>query len=131
MLTRAQDGVFTQFEVQRGLPVQTLVKHFRQEGTRWQISAELRAMVRWQPFNLLDEAPGLGRFDVIFCRNVLIYFDAPTKSRVLGMLARMVEPDGAVYLGGAETVLGLTDRLVPANGERGVYEPALPAARAG
>ena len=131
MLTRAQDGVFTQFEVQRGLPVQTRVKHFRQEGTRWQISAELRAMVRWQPFNLLDEAPGLGRFDVIFCRNVLIYFDAPTKSRVLGMLARMVEPDGAVYLGGAETVLGLTDRLVPANGERGVYEPALPAARAG
>lgn len=131
MLARAQEGVFTQFEVQRGLPVQTLVKHFRQEGTRWQISAELRAMVRWQPFNLLDEAPGLGSFDVIFCRNVLIYFDAPTKSRVLGMLARMVEPDGAVYLGGAETVLGLTDRLVPANGERGVYEPALPAARAG
>lgn len=131
MLARAQEGVFTQFEVQRGLPVQTLVKHFRQEGTRWRIAAELRAMVRWQAFNLLEEPVGLGRFDVIFCRNVLIYFDAPTKSRVLGMLARMIEPDGAVYLGGAETVLGLTDRLVPTTGERGVYEPALPAARAG
>lgn len=131
MLDRAQEGLFTQFEVQRGLPVQMLVKHFRQEGTRWRVSADLRAMARWQAFNLLDDARGLGRFDVVFCRNVLIYFDAPTKSRVLGMLAGMVAADGVVYLGGAETVLGLTDRLVPAPGERGVYEPARPAAKAG
>ena len=131
MLDRAQEGLFTQFEVQRGLPVQMLVKHFRQEGTRWRASADLRAMARWQAFNLLDDARGLGRFDVVFCRNVLIYFDAPTKSRVLGMLAGMVAADGVVYLGGAETVLGLTDRLVPAPGERGVYEPARPAAKAG
>lgn len=131
MLDRAQDGLFTQFEVQRGLPVQMLVKHFRQEGSRWRVSADLRAMARWQAFNLLDDARGLGRFDVVFCRNVLIYFDAPTKSRVLGMLAGMVAADGVVYLGGAETVLGLTDRLVPAAGERGVYEPARPAAKVG
>ncbi|MBR0662328.1 CheR family methyltransferase [Neoroseomonas oryzicola] len=131
MLDRAQEGLFTQFEVQRGLPVQMLVKHFRQEGTRWRASADLRAMARWQAFNLLDDARSLGRFDVVFCRNVLIYFDAPTKSRVLGMLAGMVAADGVVYLGGAETVLGLTDRLVPAPGERGVYEPARPAAKAG
>jgi chemotaxis protein methyltransferase CheR len=131
MLDRAQEGVFTQFEVQRGLPVQMLVKYFRQEGSRWRIAPELRAMVRWQPFNLLDDPRGLGRFDVIFCRNVLIYFDAPTKSRVLGRLAAMLAADGALYLGGAETVLGLTDRLVPTPGERGVYEPARPAARAG
>ena len=65
----------------------------------------------------------------IFCRNVLIYFDAPTKSRVLAALAGQLPPDGVLYLGGAETVLGLTDRLVPAPGERGVYEPARPAAR--
>ncbi|NMJ43182.1 protein-glutamate O-methyltransferase CheR [Roseomonas sp. JC162] len=130
MLDRAQDGLFSQFEVQRGLPVQMLVKHFRQEGSRWRVSAELRAMVRWQAFNLLDDARGLGRFDVIFCRNVLIYFDAPTKSRVLGMLAGMVAADGVVYLGGAETVLGLTDRLMPAAGERGAYEPARSAAKA-
>ena len=131
MLDRAQEGVFTQFEVQRGLPVQMLVKYFRQEGSRWRIAPELRAMVRWQPFNLLDDPRGLGRFDVIFCRNVLIYFDAPTKSRVLGRLAGILAADGALYLGGAETVLGLTDRLVPTPGERGVYEPARPAARAG
>ncbi|MBW6401168.1 protein-glutamate O-methyltransferase CheR [Roseomonas sp. HJA6] len=130
MLARAQDGLFTQFEVQRGLPVQMLVKHFRQEGTRWRIAPELRAMTRWQYFNLLDDLRGLGRFDVVFCRNVLIYFDAPTKTRVLAALAGQVAADGVVYLGGAETVLGLTDRLVPAAGERGVYEPARPAARA-
>lgn len=131
MLQRAREGVFTQFEVQRGLPVQMLVKHFRQEGSRWQVAPELRAMVRWQAFNLLDDARGLGRFDVIFCRNVLIYFDAPTKSRVLAALAAQVAADGVVYLGGAETVLGLTDRLVPTPGERGVYEAARPAARTG
>ncbi|MBR0683957.1 protein-glutamate O-methyltransferase CheR [Roseomonas eburnea] len=131
MVERARDGVFTQFEVQRGLPVQMLVKHFRQEGQRWQVAPELRAMTRWQVFNLLDDARGLGRFDAIFCRNVLIYFDSPTKSRVLAMLSRMLARDGVVYLGGAETVLGLTDRLVPAPGERGVYEPARAAAHAG
>ncbi|MBB5690834.1 protein-glutamate O-methyltransferase CheR [Roseomonas alkaliterrae] len=131
MLDRAKEGVFTQFEVQRGLPVQMLVKHFRQEGGRWRVAPELRAMTRWQAFNLLDDPRGLGRFDVIFCRNVLIYFDAPTKSRVLAALAGQLAPDGVVYLGGAETVLGLTERLVPVSGERGVYEPARPAARAG
>ncbi len=124
MLDRAKDGVFTQFEVQRGLPVQMLVKHFRQDGARWRIAPELRAMVRWQSFNLLESPRGLGRFDVVFCRNVLIYFDSPTKSRVIAALAGQVAADGVVYLGGAETVLGLTDRLVPTVGERGVYEPA-------
>ena len=131
MLERAKEGLFTQFEVQRGLPVQMLVKYFRQEGQHWRAAPELRAMARWQPFNLMDDARGLGRFDIIFCRNVLIYFDAAAKSRILAMLAGMVAPDGVVYLGGAETVLGLTDRLVPSPGERGVYEPARAAAKAG
>jgi chemotaxis protein methyltransferase CheR len=129
MLDRAQEAVFTQFEVQRGLPVQMLVKHFTQDGTRWRIKPELRAMARFQPFNLLEDPRSLGRFDIIFCRNVLIYFDAPTKSRVLGAIAGLLPPDGVVYLGGAETVLGLTDRLVPTPGERGVYEAPRPAAR--
>ena len=129
MLDRAQEAIFTQFEVQRGLPVQMLVKHFQQDGTRWRVKPELRAMARFQPFNLLDDPRGLGRFDIIFCRNVLIYFDAPTKSRVLAAVAALLPPDGVVYLGGAETVLGLTERLVPAPGERGVYEPARAAAR--
>ncbi len=122
VLARAQEGLFSQFEVQRGLPVQLLVKHFKPEAGRWRISDALRAMVRWQSFNLLDNPAALGRFDIIFCRNVLIYFDAATKTQVLANLANQLQPDGYVYLGGAETVLGLTTRLVPSAGERGAYE---------
>lgn len=130
MLGRAREGLFSQFEVQRGLPVQMLVKYFRQEGQRWRAAPELRALARWQYSNLMDDSRSLGRFDVIFCRNVLIYFDSATKSRVLAMLSNMVAPDGVVYLGGTETVLGLTDRLLPCPGERGVYEPARATAKA-
>lgn len=121
VVERAREGSFTQFEVQRGLPVQMLVKHFRQEGSRWRVSPELRAMTRFEERNLLADHRSLGRFDIIFCRNVLIYFDPPTKGRVMNALAAQLAPDGVLYLGGAETVLGLTDRLVPVAGERGAY----------
>jgi chemotaxis protein methyltransferase CheR len=120
IVARARDGLYTQFEVQRGLPVRLLVRHFVQEGTRWRISDALRAAVRFEEGNLLGTPPP-GRFDVIFCRNVLIYFDAPTKTRVLDTLARLLVPDGVLYLGGAETVLGLTTRFAALPGERGVY----------
>ncbi len=132
VLARAREGLFSQFEVQRGLPVQLLVKHFRQEAPAgWRIAAPLRAMVRFQTWNLLDDPRPLGQFDVIFCRNVLLYFDAPTKGRVLAAVASRLAPDGCVYLGGAETVLGLTDRLAPVPGQRGVHELPRPAAMAG
>lgn len=131
VLARAREGVFTQFEVQRGLPVRLLVKHFRQEEGRWRVAPELRAMARFERWNLLSDLRPLGRFDVIFCRNVLIYFDAPTKSRVLAALAAQLAPDGVLYLGGSETVLGLTDRLVPLAGERGAYGRAPQMALAG
>jgi chemotaxis protein methyltransferase CheR len=121
VLQKARQGVFTQFEVQRGLPIRSLVKHFRQDGAKWRVAAELAAMVRFEERNLLSELSSLGRFDAIFCRNVLIYFDAPTKTRVLEALAQRLSPNGVLYLGGAETVLGLTDRLVPLQGERGAY----------
>ncbi|UFN51135.1 protein-glutamate O-methyltransferase CheR [Roseomonas sp. OT10] len=121
VVARAREGLFTQFEVQRGLPVQMLVQHFRQEGGRWRISAPLREMTRFEVGNLLDDQRGRGTFDVIFCRNVLIYFDPPTKRRVLEMLADRLAPDGVLYLGGAETVLGLGTRLVPVPGERGPH----------
>ncbi len=129
VLARAREGSFTQFEVQRGLPARLLVKFFKPEaeGGCWRIAPELRAMARFEEANLLDDLRRFGRFDVIFCRNVLIYFDVPTKARVLEALAQQLAPDGVLYLGGAETVLGLTDRLVPVAGERGVYGPA-PAA---
>lgn len=124
VIGRAREGVFTQFEVQRGLPIRSLMRHFRQDGTRWRISDALRGMIRFEERNLLGEVASLGRFDAIFCRNVLIYFDPPTKTRVLEALARQLAPDGVLYLGGAETVIGLTERLVPIGGERGAYAPA-------
>jgi chemotaxis protein methyltransferase CheR len=130
VLARAQEGLFSQFEVQRGLPVQSLVKYFKPDAGRWRISDALRNMVRWQCFNLLDNPAILGRFDIIFCRNVLIYFDADTKTKVLASIANQLQPDGYVYLGGAETVLGLTTRLVPSSGERGAYELMRSAAKA-
>lgn len=123
VVRRAREGVYSQFEVQRGLPVQMLVKHFKQEGGQWRIGQALRAAIRFETGNLLTDLRPLGSFDVVFCRNVLIYFDAPTKTRVLSTLADRLAADGVLYLGGAETVLGLTDRFAIIEGERGVYAP--------
>ena len=121
ILVRARAGIFSQFEVQRGLPVRALVKHFRQEGTRWHIGPAIAGMVKFEEHNLLGPRRNDGGFDVIFCRNVLIYFDAETKRRVLEFLSAHLRGDGVLYLGGAETVLGITDRLVAVAGERGAY----------
>jgi len=121
VVARAREAAFTQFEVQRGLPIRALMTHFVQEGAKWRVKPELRATVRFEERNLLSDCAALGRFDVIFCRNVLIYFDTPTKSRVLEMMARQISPAGVLYLGAAETVIGLTDSLAPMPGERGVY----------
>ncbi len=120
-LTRARDGQYTQFEVQRGLPVQYLMKYFKKEDPHWRIAPEIREMAQFREFNLLGDLRPLGRFDIVFCRNVLIYFDQPTKTRVLEAMAAQMPPDGVLYLGGAETVLGITPRFAPLTGERGVY----------
>ena len=111
ILDRAKEGIYSQFEAQRGLPVTLLVKHFTQAGDRWQISPKIRAMVQYREFNLLNDPKPLGRFDVVFCRNVLIYFDQPTKTKILNNIAGMMPEDGFLFLGGAETVLGITDRF--------------------
>lgn len=124
VLARAEAGLYSRFEVQRGLPVTRLVRHFRKDGAEWRISAALRAMVRWQVCNLLQPPAGLGRFDVVFCRNVLLYFDPPTRARVLERIAALMAPDGVLYLGGAETLRGISARFVPLSGERGAYTPA-------
>jgi chemotaxis protein methyltransferase CheR len=120
-LTRARDGQYTQFEVQRGLPVQYLMKYFKKEEPHWRIVPEIRDMAQFREFNLLGDLRSLGRFDIVFCRNVLIYFDQVTKTRVLEAMAAQMPPDGMLYLGGAETVLGITARFAPLAGERGVY----------
>lgn len=122
ILQKAKNGVFTQFEVQRGLPITLLVKYFKQDGDKWQISDELRSMVKFKPFNLLDNPAPLGTFDIVFCRNVLIYFDQETKGLVLNGISSIMPDDGVLYLGGAETVLGLTDKFQPVAEQRGLYQ---------
>ncbi|MCW5687640.1 MAG: protein-glutamate O-methyltransferase CheR [Pseudolabrys sp.] len=128
VLERARAGIYSQFEVQRGLPIQLLLKYFSQFGETWQIAPELRAMVQFRTLNLLNDFSPLGRFDVVFCRNVLIYFDQPTKISVLKRLARQMPEDGYLALGAAETVVGLTDVFKPLSDKRGLYVPN-PAAR--
>ena len=123
VLEKAKAGIYSQFEVQRGLPIQMLVKYFSQVGESWQIAPELRAMVQYKPLNLLHNFTHLGHFDIIFCRNVLIYFDQDTKIDVFDRLARVLQPDGYLVLGAAETVVGLTDSFKPLTDQRGVYAP--------
>jgi len=121
VLDKSRAGLFSQFEVQRGLPIQLLVKHFTQVGELWQLNADIRAMVQFKQLNLLQDFSHLGGFDVIFCRNVLIYFDQDTKTNVFGRLAKRIEPDGFLMLGAAETVVGLTDAFKPYPDRRGLY----------
>jgi chemotaxis protein methyltransferase CheR len=123
VLEKAKAGVYSQFEVQRGLPIQMLVKHFTQTGDTWQVSPEIRAMVQYRPLNLLADFSQLGKFDVVFCRNVLIYFDQETKIGVLNRIAKLLEPDGFLSLGAAETVVGLTEAFKPMADRRGLYAP--------
>ena len=123
VLEKSKAGIYSQFEVQRGLPIQLLVKHFKQIGELWQINPDVRAMVAHRQLNLLHDFSQLGVFDVIFCRNVLIYFDQETKSRIFARLAKAIEPDGVMVLGAAETVVGLTEVFKPFPDRRGLYRP--------
>jgi chemotaxis protein methyltransferase CheR len=129
VLAKAKAGMYSQFEVQRGLPIGLLLKYFSQNGEIWQIAPEIRAMVQFRPLNLLEEFSHLGAFDIVFCRNVLIYFDQDTKTKVLHKLARVLRSDGYLVLGAAETVVGLTDVFEPAADQRGLYVPTARARR--
>lgn len=122
VLAKAREGRFSQFEVQRGLPVQMLVKHFTQDGENWVLSEAIRKMVQFRPFNLLHDPKGLGKFDVVFCRNVLIYFDVETKGQVMDRIAETMTEDGVLFLGSAESTVGLTESFWPVQAGRGVYK---------
>ena len=123
VLEKARQGIYSQFEVQRGLPIQLLIKYFTQVGEMWQLAPEIRAMVKFRQLNLLADFSGLGVFDLIFCRNVLIYFDQETKISVLNRLGSALAGDGYLVLGAAETVVGLTDRFRSVPEQRGLYMP--------
>ena len=124
VLDKARNGIYSQFEVQRGLPIQMLLKYFTQKGDLWQINPDIRAMVQWRKLNLLESFSTLGTFDILFCRNVLIYFDQPTKVDVLQRISKQMPADGYLVLGAAETVVGLTDAFRPVPELRGLYQPS-------
>ena len=109
VLARARQGLYTQLEVNRGLPAALLVKHFRQHGTSWQLHDDLLAMVDFQELNLVSAWPPLPRMDIVFLRNVMIYFDVETKKGILGRIAKVLQSDGYLLLGGAETTFNLND----------------------
>jgi chemotaxis protein methyltransferase CheR len=122
-IARAKEGLYTQFEAQRGLPIQSLMKHFAKEGTGWRVAPAIRKLVEFREWNLLDDMRPLGTFDIVFCRNVLIYFDPVTKKKVLDAIWARLDPSGYLYLGGAETTLGVTDLFVACPNARQVYLP--------
>jgi len=121
ILERAKKGSFTQLETQRGLPIQRLIDHFVQDGEYWKLNKDIIDLVKFEYFNLLDSVDGLGRFDVVFCRNVLIYFDIETKKQVLDKISSVLAPDGVILLGGSESVFGISDSFAPIEGVRGIY----------
>ena len=111
----------SQFEVQRGMPTTLLVKYFEKNAEQWELKPEVRKLVNFKYFNLLENPGPLGRFDIVFCRNVLIYFDQQTKGKVLDGISKIMSDDGVLFLGGAETVLGVSDAFKAIPGQRGVY----------
>ena len=124
ILERAKAGSYTSFEVQRGMPARFLAKYFTRGGDKWQIAESLRRSVRFVRHNLLSDLSPLGMFDIVFCRNVLIYFDLATKAKVLAAIRRQMPADGYLILGAAETVLGVSDSFTSSPNLPGVYMPA-------
>jgi len=111
ILARAREGRYMQIEVNRGLPASYLLKYFERQGLDWQIRDSVRRMVTFEPFDLRKSMQAKGPFDVIFCRNVLIYFDVETKKKILGELRGALFPGGYLVLGGAETTLNLDEKF--------------------
>ena len=109
MVERTKAGRFSQLEVNRGLPAAMLVRHFTRAGTEWEVAAPLRRMVTAGECNLATALPRMGPFDVVYLRNVLIYFDLPTNQAILRRVRELMRPDGWLFLGAAETTLGVDD----------------------
>ena len=121
MIARAEQGLYSPFEVQRGLPVRRLINHFTQEGENWRVGESLRRLVTFRPFNLLDSFGWLDDIDVVFCRNVLMYFDRKSKAGVLDKIGEMLMPDGYLLLGPVESPQGLSEAFASAEGPQGIY----------
>jgi len=121
VIDTARQGDFSQFQIQRGLGVAQMVRFFEENRTGWRANDTLRNMIRFEVHNVLDQAPEPGRFDLILCRNVLLYFDRATRERAFVRLATALAPDGLVMLGAGETTVGQTETLVPEKGNTGFH----------
>ena len=120
ILEKAKAGRFSKMEVNRGLPITLLIKYFENEGLEWQIRQVIREKIEFRPMNLIQTWPHLPPMDIVFLRNVLIYFDVPTKRKILGQIRHVLKPDGYLFLGTAETTLNLDEAY-----ERVVIEKAM------
>ncbi len=109
MLSRSRTGEYSQLEINRGLPATTLVKYFERAGVGWRVRPEVSRNVTFRHLNLIRPFPPMGRFDIVFLRNVLIYFDAPTKRDILARVRQVLAPDGVLFLGAAEMMTGVDD----------------------
>jgi chemotaxis protein methyltransferase CheR len=121
VLARAREGRYNQLEVNRGLPVQLLVKYFRKEGTGWVVRENVQKMIDFRELNLTRPWPTLSEMDIVFLRNVLIYFEVETKKTVLGRVRRLLRPDGYLFVGGAETTINLDSSFQPVLFDKTVY----------
>ncbi|MET0588983.1 MAG: protein-glutamate O-methyltransferase CheR [Novosphingobium sp.] len=128
VIETARAGKYTQFEAQRGLAIGQMIKWFDEVPDGWQAQDRLRQMVRFEVHNLLEPRPAPGNFDLVLCRNVLLYFDTPTRKRAFDRLANVMSPDGWLMLGAGETVIGQTERFAADRGLPGLYRCPAPGA---
>jgi chemotaxis protein methyltransferase CheR len=130
VLSKARNGIYSQFEVQRGMSTAQLLRFFTQVRDDWQLKPAIRQKVNFRHFNLLDDYTILGQFDIIFCRNVLIYFEPDRKADILNRMTRILAEDGVVVLGASESVLGLSTSLIASTQHRGFFHRSRGAAAA-
>lgn len=126
VIAAARSGHYSQFEVQRGLSVTQMLRHFDETTTGWQMHSDSRRFVRFQQHNILDEPPARRQFDLVLCRNVLLYFDPETRAQAFARLRDAMAPDGFLMLGAGETVVGQTRLFRPSERRPSIYEPVTP-----
>jgi chemotaxis protein methyltransferase CheR len=121
-LARARAGRYSQFEIQRGLPIRRMMRWFEQNGEEWTARSELVRRIQFRRQNLVGDPPPIGRFDVVLCRNVLLYLSQPHRRRIFETMAEVIRPGGLLVLGAGETVIGQTAAFVPSGRYKGFYE---------
>lgn len=120
-VTQASAGLYNKFEIERGLSRDKRVRYFTPAGDNWRIKDEIRAMATFRRMNLMGALDGLGKFDIVFCRNVAIYFTLEDRKRLFNKIADVLEPDGYLLIGSTESLTGVCRRFVPKRHLRSVY----------